>query len=130
MYYQRSKWGRAKKTVVDGVKYDSKFEAGEARDLALLQKAGKIAGFESHVRIPLEVNGYHVSDYYIDFVVHHLDGTTEYLETKGLKTAVWVLKWKILEAMTHDDPKIRMTLVQQKRFNMRRIKTVDKLLIP
>jgi hypothetical protein len=122
MYYQRSKWGRAKKTVVDGVKYDSKFEASEAKDLTLLLKAGKIAGFESHVRIPLEVNGFHVSDYYIDFQVIHLDGTTEYIETKGLKTAVWALKWKILEAMTHDDTKIRMTLVQQKRFNMRRIR--------
>ncbi len=90
----------------------------------------KIKDFETHKAMDLVVNGYKVGTYYIDFVVHHLDGTTEYLETKGLKTAVWVLKWKILEAMTHDDPKIRMTLVQQKKFNMRRIKTVDKLLIP
>jgi hypothetical protein len=124
MYYQRSKWGRAKKTVVDGVKYDSKFEASEAKDLTLLLKAGKIAGFESHKRIPLEVNGFHVSDYYIDFVVHHLDGTTEYLETKGMPSAVWVLKFKILEAMIHDNPMIRLTLVQQKKFNIRRIKEV------
>lgn len=124
MYYQRSKWGKAKKTVVDGVKYDSKFEAGEARDLALLLKAGKIKGFEAHKRIPLEVNGFHVSDYYIDFVVHHLDGTIEYLETKGMPSAVWVLKFKILQAMTHDNPMIRMTLVQQKKFNMRRIKAM------
>ncbi len=122
MFYQRSKWGRAKKTVVDGVKYDSRFEASEAKDLTLQLKAGKITGFEAHVRIPLEVNGFHISDYYIDFVVHHLDGTTEYRECKGLSTAVWVLKFKILQAMTHDDPSIRMTLVQQKKFNLRRIK--------
>jgi hypothetical protein len=122
MFYQRNKWGRAKKTVVGGTKYDSRFEAAQATELTMLLRANKIQGFESHVRIPLEVNGFHVSDYYIDFVVHHLDGTTEYIETKGLKTAVWVLKWKILEALTHDDPTIRMTLVQQKKFNVRRIR--------
>jgi len=122
MFYQRSKWGRAKKTVVGGIRYDSKFEASQAKELAILLKTGKISGFESHVRIPLEVKGFHVSDYYIDFVVHHLDGTMEYIETKGLKTAVWVLKWKMLEALTHDDPMIRMTLVQQKRFNIRKIR--------
>jgi hypothetical protein len=122
MFYQRTKWGRAKKTVVDGTKYDSKFEAGEARDLALQAKAGKIAGFEAHVRIPLEVNGFHVSDYYIDFVVHHLDGTTEYIETKGLPTAVWVLKWKIFDATYGQLPNVKLTLVQQKQFKIRRIR--------
>lgn len=122
MFLQRNKWGKARKTQVDGKGYDSKFEAAQARDLGLLLRAGKIAGFETHKRIPLEVNGFHVSDYYIDFVVHHLDGSTEYIETKGLKTAVWVLKWKILEAITHDDPTIRMTLVQQKRFKLRKIR--------
>jgi len=122
MFYQRSKWGRAKKTVVDGTKYDSKFEGGEARDLGLLLKSGKIKGFESHVKLPLVVNGFHVSDYYVDFAVDHLDGTREYIETKGLPTAVWVLKWKILEAITHDDPTVRLTLVQQKKFKIRRIR--------
>lgn len=122
MFYQQNKWGRAKKTTVDGLKYDSKFEAAYARDLGLMLRAGKIDGFESHERISLDVNGFHVSDYYIDFVVHHLDGTTEYVETKGMKTAVWVLKWKILEAMVHDDPTIRLTLVQQKRFRIRKIR--------
>lgn len=125
MFYQYNKWAHAKKTVVDGIKYDSKFEASYARDLQLQAKAKQIAGFEAHVRLPLIVNGFHVSDYYIDFVVDHLDGTKEYVETKGLKTAVWVLKWKCLEAMTHDDPMIRMTLVQQKKFNLRRIRTTQ-----
>lgn len=124
MYYQRNKWGRAKKTVVGGVKYDSKFEAAQAHELTMLKKAGDIQDFESHVRLPLEVNGFHICDYYIDFVVHHNDGTKEFLETKGLKTPVWALKWKILEAMTDGDPLIRLTLVQQKKFNLRRIRKV------
>ncbi len=93
-----------------------------ARDLRLRLNAGEIEAYESHTRIPLIVNGYHVSDYYIDFVVHHLDGSIEYVETKGLPSAVWVLKFKILEAMISNDPTKRLTLVKQKKFNIRRIK--------
>jgi len=122
MFRHLHKMARAKKTVFDGKKYDSKFEAAYAKDLSLRLLAGEIESFATHKRIPLEVNGFHVSDYYVDFVVNHLDGTTEYIETKGLKTAVWVLKWKILEAMTHDNPKVRMTLVSQSPLKIRRIR--------
>lgn len=124
MYLQKSKWGRAKKTVYDGVKYDSKFEASYARELGLRQKAGEIIEFETHKRIPLIVNGYHVADYYIDFVVYHADGDIEYIETKGVKTPVWVLKWKIFEATYSDKPGVRLTLVQQKKFRLRKSKKV------
>jgi len=123
-YFQRNKWGRAKKTVVNGVKYDSKFEASEGKDLGTLLKAGKIKDFKAHVRMPLEVNGFHIADYYIDFMVEHLDGTIEFIETKGIKTPDWVLKWKIFETMYGHDPKYKLTLVQQKRFRMRRIRRV------
>ena len=122
MFYHTSKWGRAKKTVVDGLKYDSKFEAAYARELGLKLRAGEIEGFESHVRIPLEVNGYHICDYYVDFAVDHKDGTKELVETKGIATPVWVLKWKILEAMCSGNPTVKLTLVKQKKFNMRRIR--------
>ena len=122
MFRIRHKMATARKTVYDGTKYDSKFEAREARDLSMLLKAGKIEGFQAHQRIPLVVNGFHVSDYYIDFVVHHPDKTIEYIETKGLTTAVWVLKWKILQAMTHNDKNVRLTLVSQKPIRLRKIR--------
>ena len=124
MYYHTSKWGRAKKTVVDGKKYDSHCEAAYANELILRVKAGEIQGFDSHVRQELNVNGFHIADYYIDFVVYHNDGTVEMVETKGLPTPVWVLKWKILEALTSEDPNIKLTLVQQKKFKMRRIRKI------
>jgi Protein of unknown function (DUF1064) len=122
MHYVQYKWGKAKKTVVNGTKYDSKFEASQAQALELLKSAGQIKGFEAHKSIALIVNGYHVADYKIDFAIEHLDGTLEYLETKGFPDRVWVLKWKILEAMTATDPNIRLTLVQQKKLRMRRIR--------
>jgi hypothetical protein len=121
-YYVVNKWGRAKKTVQAGVKYDSGFEASYARELNLRVKAGDIEGFDSHVRIPLVVNGYHIADYYIDFVIYHKDGTREYVETKGIKTRDWALKWKIFEAMMAQEPNVKLTLVQQKRFRMRKIR--------
>ena len=122
MYLQKTKWGRAKKQVYDGKSYDSKFEASYARELTLRKKAGDIKDFEAHVRIPLEVNGFHVCDYYIDFIVYHNDDTLEYVETKGIKTPVWALKWKVFEATVGQHPKVTLTLVQQKKFRLRKIR--------
>ncbi len=116
MYYQKTKWTTAKKQVFDGIKYDSGFEARQAQDLTLLQKAKEIKGFEAHVKIPLIWNGYIICNYYIDFKVFHNDGTIEYIETKGYQTSEWKLKWKMLEAMTNSDPNYKMTLVQQGKF--------------
>lgn len=43
----------AKKTVVDGMEFDSAREATRYRELAVLQKAGKIAGLEIQKRYEL-----------------------------------------------------------------------------
>lgn len=84
-------------------KNDSKFEAGKAQELELRKKAKDIKDFKEQVKIPLEVNGYHICNYYIDFVVEHNDGDIEYIETKGYATDVWKLKWKLFEAL-YDKP--------------------------
>src|SRR3972149_2298279 len=124
MFNQGSKWGRSKKTVVNGKTYDSKFEGSYASDLGFRIKAGEIDGFDSHVRIPLIVNGYHICDYYIDFVVYHKDGTIEYVETKGIPDEKWKLKWKMFEATYSERPGVKLTLVQQNKFKLRKIKAV------
>ena len=124
MHYVKSKWGCAKKTVVNGKKYDSKFEASYAQELELRKFTGDIKDFESHKRIPLIVNGFIICDYYIDFVVHHNDGITEYVECKGWPTNVWKLKWKIFDATYGQDPNNQLTLVNQKKFKLRKIKKV------
>ncbi len=98
VYYQKNKWATAKKQVYDGNRYDSGFEAGYAAELDLRLKAKDIKSWERQVKIPLEVNGYHICNYFIDFVVYHNDGTTEYVETKGLASYSRKLKWMIFEA--------------------------------
>lgn len=122
MYYSKHSYY---KTAKQG-KNDSKFEAGKAADLELLKKAGEIVDFQEQVKIPLEVNGFHICNYYIDFVIQHSDGTVEYLETKGYATDVWKLKWKLFEAL-YDVPGNVLTVEYQGKYNWkpqrRRIKT-------
>lgn len=93
-------------------KNDSKFEAGVAQELTLLKRAGEIKDFEEQVTIPLEVNGYHICNYKIDFVIKHNDGIVEYREAKGFTTDVWKLKWKIFEAL-YDKPGNVLTVEYQ-----------------
>ena len=108
MYYQKHSYY---KTAKQG-KNDSKFEASKAQELELLKRAKEIKGYEEQVKIPLEVNGYHICNYYIDFVVQHNDGDTEYVETKGYATDVWKLKWKLFEAL-YDKPGNKLTVEYQ-----------------
>jgi hypothetical protein len=114
MYYSRFRIGQsAKKQVVNGKKYDSKFEAGYAEELELRLKAKDIIGFKSQVRIPLVVNGFTVCTYIVDFVIDHLDGTIEYLETKGYVTEVFRIKWKLFEALFSEQPGVKLTIIYQ-----------------
>lgn len=111
----RVRWGNkygAKRQEYGGKQYHSKKEAAFAADLDLRVKAGDIKSWDRQKRIPLEVNGRHITDYYIDFVVHHNDGTTEYVEVKGFETPVWVMKWRIFEALYSGIPNVSLTVVK------------------
>jgi len=113
MWRQRygSKFG-AQKQEYDGILYHSKKEAGWAIELDLRKKAGDIKGWDRQVKISLDVNGYHIANYYIDFVVYLNDGRNEYLEVKGFATDVWRLKWKLFEALYSQDKNIILTVVK------------------
>jgi len=98
----------------NGRVYHSKKEANYAAELDLLKKAGQIADWKPQVRIPLDVNGFHICNYYIDFEVSHNDETTEYVEVKGFQTDVWRMKWKLLEALYDEKVKsgeVKLTVV-------------------
>lgn len=106
MFYQKTSYYR---TAKQG-KNDSKFEAGKAKQLELLKKAGEIKDFKEQEVLQLVVNGYLVCTYKIDFTVYHHDGTIEYIETKGYATDTWKLKWKLFEALYSDKPNVKLTL--------------------
>lgn len=120
VWNKKTSYYNTKKIKTGGTLYDSKFEAAKGLELRALQNAKEIQGFDTHLRLPLVVNGYVVCDYYIDFAVYHNDETVEYIEMKGYPTDAWKLKWKLFCALHEDDPNVKITLeMQGKGYNPR-----------
>lgn len=99
---KKSKYGN-KKTVVDGIEFDSQKEAEYYCQLKLLKRAGEIKGFGLQPRYELQPkfrkNGkkYRPITYIADFVISNNDGTTEIVDVKGVETQVFKIKKKMFE---------------------------------
>lgn len=93
---------RAKKTVVDGITFDSKKEADFYCELKMLRMAGEVIDFERQVTFELQPKFKHSGKteraikYIADFVVHYKDGHTVVVDVKGDKTDVYRIKRKML----------------------------------
>lgn len=84
----------AKKTEVDGIRFDSKKEARYYQDLLLRQRAGEVVFF-------LRQTAFHLPGgvvYRIDFQEFHSDGTVHFVDVKGMKTQMYIAKKKMVEA--------------------------------
>lgn len=92
----------AKKQEFGGRKYDSKFEARYAEDLEWRKKAGEIVEIKPQYKIDIKVNGVHITNYYCDFRVVLADGTIQYHEVKGVALPLWVMKWRLLNALKEE----------------------------
>jgi len=113
MWYQtRQNKFNNKSTIYNGYPYSSKKEAAYAQELDLRVKAKDIHSWERQVNISLDVNGYHICNYKIDFVINHNDETIEYVEVKGYATDTWRLKWKLFEALYGDKKGVKLTVVK------------------
>lgn len=88
--------------VYNGITYHSSLESYYAAELDLRVKAKDIVRWERQVKFDLRVNGHHINNYYLDFLVYYPDGHREFVECKGLELEPWKTNWKILEA-TFDD---------------------------
>ena len=89
---------RNKKTVVDGITFDSQREAKRWQELTLMQKAGEITELERQVRYPIRVNGTEVCCYISD-ATYRKDGKLVVEDSKGVRTAVFSLKAKLFKAV-------------------------------
>lgn len=127
MYLVKTKWTTARKQEHDGFRYDSGFEASYATELDLRVRAKDIKSYDKQVNLDLVVNGYVVCQYRIDFIIHHNDGTREYVETKGYATDTWKLKWKLFEALYSDRTGVKLTVVYQGRNNPKLRKLKKKI---
>lgn len=112
--------GASKSQEYGGKLYQSGFEASYAKELDKRLKKGEIVKWERQVKLDLKVNGLHITNYYIDFLVYFKDGHREFVECKGMEMDVWKMKWKIFEAIFVDqfmkDPGDKMIVVKQKKW--------------
>ena len=96
----------AKKTVVDGIEFDSAKEAKRYAKLRALEEAGKIQGLRLQVPFELvpsfECDGvkYRGMKYIADFV-YYRDGKQVVEDTKGWKTKEYRLKKKLMAYINH-----------------------------
>lgn len=98
---------RAKKTVIDGIKFDSKKEAKRYIALRELEKKGNIEKLMLQPRFLLQEgfrkNGkaYRKIEYVADFM-YEQDGKLIIEDVKGIKTDVYKLKQKLFEKRYQD----------------------------
>lgn len=89
-----------KPTVVDGYRFASLLEAKRYRELRLLEKAGEISELEVHPRFPMFVGPEHICTYIADFKYFDVTrGTIRIEDTKGVRTALFILKKKLMHAV-------------------------------
>lgn len=96
----------AKKTTVDGIEFDSAKEARRYAELRDMERAGKIQGLRLQVPFELvpsfECDGVKYRDmrYIADFV-YYRNGKQVVEDTKGVKTAEYRLKKKLMAYVNH-----------------------------
>ena len=108
-YYSKSRRSRSKygnkKTTVDGIKFDSKWESQRYLYLKSLERAGRVTNLKLQPRFPIEINGHKICTYIADFEydMENIDGTWEHVieDAKGVETPEFKLKKKMMKAV-HD----------------------------
>lgn len=99
---KKSKYSN-KKSVVDGITFDSKKEAEYYCSLKLLKRAGIVKEIELQPKFILQEkfkkNGktHRAITYIADFKVTYADGKVEIVDVKGMETDVFKLKKKMFE---------------------------------
>lgn len=97
MRRRRSKYG-AVPTVVDGLRFHSKAEARRWLALKQLERSGAIKHLQRQTPVDVTFDGEKLFRWYADFTYFE-DGKRIYEDVKGVETAVFKLKAKILRAI-------------------------------
>lgn len=85
--------------------HDSIAEANYCNLLLARKQSGEIKKYSTQHRIDVKVNGIHIANHYVDFIVYNPDDSIEFHEVKGYATPYWGLLKKIVRA-TEDTPYI------------------------
>lgn len=98
----------AKRTVVDGITFDSKRESEVYSDLKNLERAGRISGLVLQRKFELIVNGQIIGTYRADFcfIDHDQDGRFRTIDVKGVVTKDFRRVQKIIKAAYNIDVEV------------------------
>ncbi len=101
VYQQRWRYNKYnnKSSIFEGFPYDSKLEAEYAQELSLRKKAGDILDWERQFKVSIDISGFHICNYYVDFRVLEKDESYTLTEIKGMETDLWRIKRKLLKAV-------------------------------
>ena len=96
-----------KKTVVDGIKFDSKWESQRYLYLKSLEKAGRLKNLKLQPKFIISINGQKICTYIADFKYdkEDKDGVWEHVieDAKGVETPEFKLKKKLMKAVHNID---------------------------
>ena len=95
---QRTNKFNARKTAIDGIVFHSAAEANRYKVLKLLEKAGEICNIELQVPYYFIYNGAKIFTYYADFVYRIGNNSKIIEDVKGMRTPLYRLKKKLIEA--------------------------------
>lgn len=101
-----NKYG-AKKTVLDGIRFDSQAEARYYAELQTRAKAGEVYEVELQPRFSLTINGELVGSYRADFQFY--DATQKRMrvvDVKGVETRDFKIKKKLMRAIHKIDVEV------------------------
>ena len=102
----RPKYGN-KKTTVDGITFDSKWESQRYLYLKSLERAGRVQNLELQPRFIITVNSQKICTYVADFRYDKEDaeGNWEHIieDAKGVETPEFKLKKKLMKAVYNID---------------------------
>jgi len=87
------------RTNVDGVWFASKAEAARYEELLLLERGGIITGLILQPAFPIQIGTKKICKYIADFQYTLKDGSTVVEDVKGVKTPIYRLKKKLVEAV-------------------------------
>tara|TARA_R100000231_G_scaffold97351_1_gene72797 strand:- start:1 stop:375 length:375 start_codon:yes stop_codon:yes gene_type:complete len=101
-FKKSSKFG-AKKTVVDGITFDSKWESERYGQLKAMERGGIVTDLELQVKYDIVINDIKICKYIADFVYKEESPDGEIKEivedAKGFETPEFKLKKKLMKAV-------------------------------
>ena len=105
-FKKSSKFG-AKKTVVDGITFDSKWESERYGQLKAMERGGIVTDLELQVKYDIVINDIKICKYIADFVYKEESPGGEIREivedAKGFETPEFKLKKKLMKAVHNID---------------------------